>query len=204
MKLLILTMFFAAGSNKQYAVRGLTVEMNKRNNALQPTLEAQETIGPNVNLKAFEFGAFQLQYPQNISTLHSSANSAIASEPRLLARAATKLQHKDGVTLRDVRVLFDKLLDEVESAGTCSKHLAVASKVVAVHDFENAIVKVQEGRSRELSKVVEQAIPRLLGSPTVLEEDVRGSLGFADAALLGRRVTVRDAIPQLGLDPADV
>ncbi|GMF41646.1 unnamed protein product [Phytophthora fragariaefolia] len=140
-------------------------------------------------------------FPEGHTKTYSSANSAIASEPRLLARAAPKLQHKDGVTLRDVRVLFDKLLDEFESAGACSKHLAVASKVVAVPDFENAVVKVQEGRSRELSKVEEQAIQRLLGSPTVLEEDVRGSLGFADAALLERRVTVETQYPNLDWIP---
>ncbi|GMF21107.1 unnamed protein product [Phytophthora fragariaefolia] len=117
------------------------------------------------------------------------------------ARAAPKLQHKGGVTLRDVRVLFDKLLDEFKSAGTCSKHLAVTSKVVAVPDFENAIVKVQEGHSRELSKVEEQAIQRLLGSPTVLEKDVRGSLGFADAALIERQVTVETQYPNLDWIP---
>jgi len=60
-----------------------------------------------------------------------------------------KLQRSEGITLRDARVLFDRLLETFEAEGTCTTHLATGARVVAFPDFEKGLVKLQGGREHD-------------------------------------------------------
>ncbi|KAE9341381.1 hypothetical protein PF008_g10647 [Phytophthora fragariae] len=107
-----------------------------------------------------------------------------------------RLQTEYGLTLADVRLLFDHVLEHYPET---SRYLAPDAAVVKYPAFENGIVKVQNKDSR-LSRQERAALARLLRpttAPTVAApEPSRES--FADAALnrgAGRNGTRSDQPP---------
>ncbi|OWZ15590.1 hypothetical protein PHMEG_00010740 [Phytophthora megakarya] len=101
-----------------------------------------------------------------------------------------ELQHSNGVQLKDVRILFDKLLETFETEGNCSKHLTTTAKVVTSPSFENGIVKIQSGLECELTALEKRAMTvfeRPATKPS-MGSNQPNQLSFAQAALQEKQV----------------
>lgn len=125
--------------------------------------------------------------------------TSLLSDLEKFLSVSKKLQ---SVSMRDARFLFDKLLDEFKEEGSCVKHLSVGADVITDPDFENGIVKVQNGRENELSIVEKKLMTRFLRAPQVqANPPASKTLGFADAVLEEKRAKVEPTYENLGWIP---
>lgn len=76
-----------------------------------------------------------------------------------------KLQLSMGITLCDVRILFDKLLSGFNDIDSCSTHLRADANIVQSPQFENGIVKMLDGREIKMLTSEKKALPRFATQP---------------------------------------
>ncbi|KAG4048361.1 hypothetical protein JG687_00010411 [Phytophthora cactorum] len=97
-----------------------------------------------------------------------------------------ELQHSDGVQLKDVRILFDELLETFEEDGTCAKHLPTTAKVVASPAFGDGIVKVYSVLENDLTPGERRllvAFEKPTVAPFVASASRKKKMSFAQVAL---------------------
>ncbi len=103
--------------------------------------------------------------------------------------SVTKTLQRDNVTLAEARILFDAVIDNYSN--TKSK-LDSNARIVRYPHFEVAVVKIQEGKSRELILREREAVSCLLkhkNAGVVDDEDDQASLSFAEKALNKRKIS---------------
>ena len=111
-------------------------------------------------------------------------------ELKLLTENLTKinsvtltLQREHGVTLSDIRTLFDGLISKFPDM---EHHLSTSAKVVQNKDFENGIVKCLEKKHSELT-MSEKGALRKLERDTQIEDVAEESESFAKDLLVAKK-----------------
>lgn len=100
--------------------------------------------------------------------------------------SVTKVLQSDETTLADVRMLFDKVLEEHPQL---SNRLSDDASIVHDVSFERALVKIQKGRAAELSMLEKESVSHLTKKCDdigIISND--GLLSLAERALKKRRV----------------
>ncbi|ETM30915.1 hypothetical protein L914_21418 [Phytophthora nicotianae] len=91
------------------------------------------------------------------------------------------LQEKNGLTLRHVRVMFDKLISVFPVS--CERHLSHNARIVALPNFENGVTKILCGPESDLTPSERAAVRPLMRSNEVINtEPSDEELVFAEAA----------------------
>ena len=144
-----------------------TFEMINRNNQIRPYVPESDLELMSLVLEDFEEDELKLL------TENLTKNNSVT----------LTLQREHGVTLSDIRTLFDGLISKFPDL---EHHLSTSAKVVQNKDFENGIVKCLEKKHSELTMSEMVALRKLEGD-TQIEDIAEESENFAKDLLLAKK-----------------